>query len=74
MKKEEKLKGLKEIEQEMGKGIADTWDKCKQIVNSQECTADTVAHLKGTAGALMLRLWDLREVERTIGLLESLEE
>ncbi len=73
MKKEEKLKELKEIKQEEEKGIADTWNKCKQMVNSQECTADTVAELGGTAGALMLRLWDLREVERTIDLLESLE-
>ena len=74
MKKEEKLKELREQKQKEEKGIADTWNECKQIVNNEECNGDTAAKLKGVAGALLLRIWDLREVERAIGLLESIED
>ena len=74
MKKEEKLKELRAKKQKEEKGIADTWNECKQIVSSEECNGDTAAKLKGFAGGLLLRIWDLHEVERAIDLLESIED
>lgn len=73
MKKEEKLNELRELQQEEEKDITYIWEELKKIVNSEECTGDNIARIKGIAEALMLRICDLNEVKRMIELLETIE-
>ena len=74
MKKQEKIAQLKEQQAEKEKGLADTWDKCAQVISGGEITGDTISCLVGTSQALQLWYWDVQETKRMIKALEEIED
>lgn len=74
MKKEEKLKELREIQQRLQKEIADKWDNLKKMVNDEKCTGEVLINVKSTADSILWKAYDWAEVEKAIKMLEALEE